>query len=97
LGAAAAAAGGGGESKQELEVAAREAAGRDLEGEASSEEIEVRVLVLFRCCCVAEGIVAWGVCGVHPRSGFVRSWTAEGRGAAAIGGRLQCSVLWSLQ
>ena len=60
LGAAAAAAGGGGggESKQELEVAAREAAGRDLEGEASYEEIEVRVLVLFRCCCVAEGIDA---------------------------------------
>ena len=54
LGAASA----GGESKQELEVAAREAAGRDLEGEASYEEIEVRVLVLFRCCCVAEGIDA---------------------------------------
>ena len=47
------------QAKQELEEeAAREAAGRDLEGEASSEEIEVRVLVLFLCCCVAEGIVA---------------------------------------
>jgi hypothetical protein len=30
----------------------RESAGRDLEGEASSEEIEARVLVLFPCCCV---------------------------------------------
>jgi hypothetical protein len=34
----------------------------DLEGEASSGEIELCVLVLFLCCCVAEGIVAWGVC-----------------------------------
>ena len=51
------------QAKQELEeAAARDAAGRDLEGEASSEEIEVRVLVLFLCCCVAEGIVAQGVC-----------------------------------
>ena len=51
------------QAKQELEEeAAREAAGRDLEGEASSEEIEVRVLVLFMCCCIADGIVAWGVC-----------------------------------
>ena len=51
------------QAKQELEeAAAREAAERDLEGEASSEEIEVCVLVLFLCCCIAEGIVAWGVC-----------------------------------
>ena len=51
------------QAKQELEeAAAREAAERDLEGEASSEEIEVRVLVLFMCCCIADGIVAWGVC-----------------------------------
>ena len=63
LGAASA----GGESKQELEeVASREAAGQDLEGEASSEEIEVRVLVLFLCCCIAAGIVAWGVCVYIP-------------------------------
>ena len=47
------------QAKQELEeAAARDAAGRDLEGEATCEKIEVRVLVLFLCCCVAEGIVA---------------------------------------
>ena len=47
------------QAKQELEeAAAREAARQDLEGEASPEEIEVRVLVLFLCCCVAEGIIA---------------------------------------